>query len=138
MFGEANTFNRANCNDPIRVFPRSNRHVCISSTTLSSKVTVTYLYEIFVISAIHRHTTQVLNLTSCRPITVSNMPAPHFILLKVFDSNAGRHHQCVIPHFLFHFRHADLIFVVSIRSIHTVDNHTAVSTCFAAQTQGLC
>ncbi|KAJ6540696.1 hypothetical protein B0H19DRAFT_1313425 [Mycena capillaripes] len=64
---------------------------------------------------------EVLNLTPCHPIAISNAPAPPFILLMVFDANGGRHHQCV-----------DLIFVVSIRSIHTADDHTSVSTCLAA------
>ncbi|KAJ6540534.1 hypothetical protein B0H19DRAFT_1239752 [Mycena capillaripes] len=64
---------------------------------------------------------EVLNLTPCHPIAISNAPVPPFMLLMVFDANGGRHHQCV-----------DLIFVVSIRSIHTADDPTSVSTCLAA------
>jgi hypothetical protein len=42
MFGASNVFNEANFYDLIRAFPRSNRRVCVSGTTSSSKVTLIY------------------------------------------------------------------------------------------------
>jgi hypothetical protein len=70
---------RANYFD-LTCVPRSNRHVYASGNTSSSKVTLTYLYEVLA-STTHQRSTRLLALLPpCHTIAVPDAP---FILLKV-------------------------------------------------------